>query len=110
MNKVRTFSHYTAVAISLLGKQIQLSRKERKWSEHELALRAGISRTTLQKIEKGDFHCCIGLVFEVAALVNIPLFDANSTELSQYIQQANKQLTLLPKSVRNTNQDVDDDF
>jgi transcriptional regulator with XRE-family HTH domain len=35
----------------LLAKQIQLGRKQRKWTEHELADRAGISRATLQKTE-----------------------------------------------------------
>lgn len=34
----------------------------------ELSGRAGISRRTLQKIERGDPKCEIGLVFEVANL------------------------------------------
>ncbi|MDJ0861030.1 MAG: helix-turn-helix transcriptional regulator, partial [Gammaproteobacteria bacterium] len=52
--KERTYSRYTREAASLLAKQVQLGRKRRKWTEHELADRAGISRATLQKIEKGD--------------------------------------------------------
>ncbi|MBY0545384.1 MAG: helix-turn-helix domain-containing protein [Gammaproteobacteria bacterium] len=110
MNKVRISSRYTALAISLLGKQIQLGRKQRKWSEAELASRAGIARATLQKIEKGDPHCAIGLVFEVAALVDIQLFEAEKPSLAQHIQQTNDKIALLPKRVRSPPRDIDDDF
>lgn len=110
MKKIKTLSRYTTIAVALLGKQIQLGRKQHKWSENELAARAGISRATLQKIEKGDFHCGIGLVFEVATLVDIQLFEADSNVLAQRIQQTQDKIILLPKSIRNAHKDIDDDF
>ena len=77
MNKAksRTYSRYTINAVTLLGKQIKLARKTRKITEVDLADRANISPTTLKKIEKGDLKCEIGIVFEIAALVGVALFD-----------------------------------
>jgi transcriptional regulator with XRE-family HTH domain len=59
--KDRAYSRYTREAAALLAKQVQLGRKRRKWTERELADRAGISRATLQKIEKGDLSVAIGI-------------------------------------------------
>ena len=75
MAKQRTFSKYAQEAATLLAEQIKLGRKQRKWTEKNLADRAGISRATLQKIENGEMSCAIGLVFEVATLVGINLFE-----------------------------------
>jgi hypothetical protein len=47
--------------------------RQRKWSEANLAERAGISRATLQKIEAGAMSPAIGLVFEVATLAGSAL-------------------------------------
>ena len=77
MSHVRVYSHYSQKAVSMMGKTIQWHRKERKLTAQDLSDRAGISRTTLRKIENGDMTCEIGLVFEVAALVGIKLFDVD---------------------------------
>jgi DNA-binding XRE family transcriptional regulator len=61
MAKDRAYSRYTREAAALLAKQVQLGRKRRKWTERELADRAGISWATLQKIEKGDLSVAIGI-------------------------------------------------
>jgi len=110
MVKERTYSRYTREAASLLAKQIQLGRKQRKWTEHELAERAGISRATLQKIEKGDFGVAIGLVFEVAALVGVTLFDKERSALATHIARTDDNLALLPSAVRKRRKPVDDEF
>lgn len=54
MAKQRTYSKYAQEAAVLMGEQIKLGRKQRQWSEKNLADRAGISRATLQKIENGE--------------------------------------------------------
>jgi transcriptional regulator with XRE-family HTH domain len=110
MLKDRTYSRYTREAAALLAKQVQLGRKQRKWTEHELAERAGISRTTLQKIEKGDLSVAIGLVFEVATLVGIPLFDEERPSLAAHIARTDDKLALLPSAVRKRRKTVDDEF
>lgn len=110
MTKGRTYSRYAREAGDLLGKQIRLGRKQRKWTESELAERAGISRATLQKIEKGDLSVAIGLVFEVAALVGAKLFDEERSSLATHLDRTNDKLALLPSAVRKRNKAVDDDF
>ncbi len=106
----RTYSRFAVHAATLLGKQIKLARKERKWTEKELAERAGISRGTLQKIEKGDLRCEIGLVFEVAVLVGIKLFEAEQPSVATNIKHTDDKLALLPKQIRKVKKAVDDDF
>lgn len=110
MTQARPFSKYTMEAVKLLGKQIQLGRKQRRWSEAELAERAGIARATLQRIEKGDMACKIGLVFEVATLVGIKLFDADSETLRGRIHEADERIVLLPKHIHPSRKPVDDEF
>ncbi|WP_244290424.1 hypothetical protein [Leptospira bourretii] len=46
MKITRTYSKMAREASVLLGKEIQVARKERAWSEQVLADRIGISRTT----------------------------------------------------------------
>jgi transcriptional regulator with XRE-family HTH domain len=110
MAKERTYSRYTREAATLLAKQIQLGRKQRKWTEHDLADRAGISRATLQKIEKGDLSVAVGLVFEVAALVGVALFDQERGSLASHIARTDDKLALLPSAVRKRRKSVDDEF
>jgi ribosome-binding protein aMBF1 (putative translation factor) len=108
--KERAYSRYTTDAVKLLGKLIRLARKERKISVGDLADRAGIARSTLQRIEQGDLKCEIGLVFEVATIVNIKLFDADSNLLTMQIERADDKIALLPKTIRKTTKRVDDNF
>ena len=108
--KQRAYSKYAKEAAFLLGQQIKLGRKERQWSEQNLAERAGISRATLQKIEAGEMSPSIGLVFEVAALVGVPLFDQESRVLATGIELAQSKIALLPRRIRSKTKAVDDDF
>ncbi|MCP4491809.1 MAG: helix-turn-helix transcriptional regulator [Gammaproteobacteria bacterium] len=110
MKKQRTYSKYTLEATALLGEQIKLGRKQRKWSEKNLAERAGISRATLQKIENGKMNCAIGLFFEVAALVGVNLFEHDNFPLARQIEQTKDKVALLPKRTKSKTRVVDDDF
>lgn len=106
----RTYLRQTRDAAELLGKLIRLGRKERKMTEEDLAGRAGISRRTLQKIERGNLKCEIGLVFEVANLVGVSLFgDEGNANISRSISRVEDKLALLPQLVRSTVK-VNDDF
>lgn len=110
MPKVRPYSKFSSEAIRLLGARIRLGRKQRRWSESELAERAGIARATLQKIEKGDPTCTIGLVFEVATLAGVRLFDADMDDLARHRVETDALLSLLPKHTHAPKRNVDDDF
>ncbi len=70
----RPYSRLTKDALTLLGAQVRLARKQCGMTEMELAERAGVARSTLQLIEKGDPRVEIGLVFEAATLAGVSLF------------------------------------
>ncbi len=110
MKRKRSYSRITKQALSIFGKLIRVGRTERGMTAQELADRAGISRTTLYNIEKGAPGPEIGTVFEVAALVGVRLFDFDDRTLAMHSARLDEKLTLLPKSVRTSKQEVDDDF
>jgi transcriptional regulator with XRE-family HTH domain len=106
----RTYSRYSREAVVLFAGLIRIARKERKLTTQEVADRAGISRGLLQRIEKGDMKCEIGVVFEVATIVGLKLFDADDSTLTRHIRQTEDKLSLLPKSVRKTTKAAHDEF
>ena len=106
----KVFSNYPLESVSLLASLIRASRIENKLSTTEVAERAGISRSLLQRIEKGDPKCNIGAFFEVATIVGVKLFDADDTTLNKHIRQIEDKLTLLPKAIHKKKRKIDDDF
>jgi transcriptional regulator with XRE-family HTH domain len=110
MNKSRAYSRYSLDAAILFGKQIKLGRKQRHWTEAELAERAGVSISTVKRIEKGDMKCALGLFFEAATLVGINLFYSDGINLATQTSNINDKIALLPKTIHNARTEVDDDF
>ena len=106
----RTCSRLSREAVLLLGTQIKLARKQRRMSEHDLAARAGIARSTLQRIEKGDPAVEIGLVFEAATLTGVDLFVPEATTLAPQLGRIDDRIALMPGSIRTVRREVDDDF
>lgn len=106
----RPTSRYTQTALELLGQSIRAERIAGHMTAEQLALRAGISRSLLQRIEKGDPGCAIGAVFEVAAIAGVPLFAADPQDLGTLARASGEKLTLMPKAVRQPRKMVKDDF
>lgn len=106
----RTYSRVTRDVLALLGGLIRLGRKQRKMSEADLAARVGIARSTLQLIEKGHPKVEIGLVFEAATLVGVPLLVDEPSRLASEQSRIEDKLALLPQSVRIPRSKVKDDF
>lgn len=106
----RTYSGYAEEALALMAARIRAARLERRLSTQEVAERAGISRSMLQRIEKADMKCEIGAVFEVATIVGVRLFDSEGLSLSKHLKQAQDKLALLPQKARKAIRVVDDDF
>ncbi|WP_417497807.1 helix-turn-helix transcriptional regulator [Maricaulis sp.] len=106
----RSYSRITRQGLALLGKLIRTGRSERGLTAQELADRAGISRTTLYNIEKGAPGAEVGIVFELACLVGVRLFDYDEGALQAQTARLDEKLTLLPKSVRPSRREVDDAF
>lgn len=107
---IRTYSRYSREAVALLAGLIRAARKEKKLTAQEVADRAGISRGLLLRIEKGDMKCEVGVVFEVAALLGLKLFDADETTLARQRRQVEDKLSLMPKSMRKITKAVHDEF
>ncbi len=107
----RPHSRYTQTALELLGQSIRAGRIAGRMSAEQLSQRAGISRSLLQRIEKGDPGCAIGAVFEVAAIAGVPLFADDPADLNSLARASEEKLTLMPKAVRQPrNKVVKDDF
>ena len=108
--RTRSYSRYATEAAELLGLSIHEARIRRGLTVAESAERAGISRGLVNRIESGEMGCAIGAVFELAAIVGVPLFDAESATLTRYVANARDKQSLLPKRVRGSTTAVKDDF
>lgn len=105
--KAHSYSPWTVDAVTVLGRQITVERRQRRWTQANLAERAGISPGTLKAIEKGATNTSIGTVFEVAALLGIPLVGATEGSPRELIEA---RLALLPRRVDTPRGEVDDNF
>lgn len=106
----RTYSRHSQQALRLLGGLLRAARIEKKIGTQALAERAGISRDLLYRIEKGDPRCEIGVVFELAAILGVPLFEPEPGALTARTREVQDRLALLPKSVHAPRGEVKDDF
>lgn len=106
----RTYSRYSLQALTLLGALLRAARIEQKLGLLALAERAGISRDMLRRIEKGDPRCEIGVVFELAAILGVPLFEPELGALHKRSREVADRLALLPKAVQAPQGEVKDDF
>ncbi|WP_043769708.1 helix-turn-helix transcriptional regulator [Algiphilus aromaticivorans] len=107
----RTYSRYTRQAVRLLGLQLHTRRLERGMTAAALAERAGVSRDLLYRVERGDPRVALGLAFELAAIVGVPLFDPDPGVLDAHIRRTEDRLSLLPSAVRKPQAaPADDDF
>lgn len=97
-------------ALIVLGAQIAAGRRNRRWTARELAGRAAISPRTLRNVEQGMPSASIGIVFELAVLVGVPLYGATNAQLRDVRVRATDRLALLPERVREPMADLDDDF
>ncbi|NCD20535.1 MAG: XRE family transcriptional regulator [Actinobacteria bacterium] len=95
--------------MALLGAQIANARAERRWTARELADRAGISVTTLRSAERGEPTVGVGVMFELATLVGVPLFAEDRAQLDSMLDLERHRAALLPRRVR-PSKDIDDDF
>ncbi len=57
--------------LSTLGERLRLARLRRKLSNAAVAQRAGISRTTLYKVEAGDAGATLGSYIRVLAVLGL---------------------------------------
>ena len=106
----RPLSHHSSNALQLLGQLVREARIKKSMTTSDLAARAGISRALLQRLERGDPSCSIGAAFEVATICGVPLFEQDARQLASHLGLHREKMTLLPKAVRTTAEEVKDDF
>jgi transcriptional regulator with XRE-family HTH domain len=109
MARPRGYSPATLEAVRLLGSQIRLARRERRWTEAELAERVGVTRPTIRKVEAGDPSVALGTAFEAATLLGLPFFHADPERRATEAARVADRLAVLPQRSRRPAR-VDDDF
>lgn len=107
--RIRTYSPRTTEAAALLGGRVREARIERRWTIQELAERIGVNRITVRKVEQGDPTVELGVAFEAAALLGVPLFDEDPARRRLEARRVEDRLALLPKYARKPRA-ADDDF
>jgi transcriptional regulator with XRE-family HTH domain len=109
MKNPRALSPLTLEAVKLLGASVRLGRRQRRWTVAELAERVGVTEATMLKVEHGNPGVRLGIAFEAAALVGVPLFDEDPSRLALEAARVDDRLAVLPQRVRQP-LEVDDDF
>ena len=99
----------TVEAAQLLGARVRLARRERRWTVQELAERVGVTHVTMRKVERGDLTVGLGVAFEAAAVLGVPLFHEDRSRRALEAGRVEDRLAVLPQLVRKP-ADVDDDF
>jgi transcriptional regulator with XRE-family HTH domain len=109
MSRPRDYSPATVEAARLLGGSIRIARKERRWTIEDLAERVGASHSTIRKVERGDLGVTLGIAFEAAALLRVPLFHEDPDVRRSELDRTQRTLRLLPKRTTPL-PEPDDDF
>jgi transcriptional regulator with XRE-family HTH domain len=109
MKRTRTYSPVAVEAARLLGARVRLARRERRWTLQELADRVGVTHVTMRKVERGDLTVALGIAFEAAAVLGVPLFHEERSRRLLEAARVDDRLAVLPQLVRK-HAEVDDDF
>lgn len=100
-------------ALRDLGGVISAARRERGFTQKELADRVGVSRDTLARIEAGAAGVAIGAVLTSAWVLGLPILAFSDFAAARATSSVAEYLSLLerrlPKRVRDDGSD-DDDF
>lgn len=101
----------TLDAVEVLGQLVAAERRRQQRTAADLAERAGISRSTLHRIERGDPGVAVGTVLELLVLLGLPLFGEDRDGLAREVVAGRRLLALLPSRVRErVAGEPDDDF
>lgn len=89
-----------------LGQRIRVARIRRKISQNDLAGRTGLSRSSIQAVERGDLTVSLGIVFKVlwnlgltneVSLIADPGLDRDGLSLSL---SADKVRVYVPRKIK----------
>ena len=109
--KTITTSSQTKKRLEIMGSMIKAARLELKLSQQELGSRIGVTRPTINAIEKGKPNVAIGSVFEAAYIVGLPLMgEEDPKQLNQLSQVVANILKILPSKGNTPKVKLDNDF
>jgi len=101
-------------ALKELGALIACARKEKGWTQEELARRIGVNRMTVARIEKGAPEAAAGWYLTAAWLLGLPILSwqnpengRNDTVVGDLLRKLGQ---TLPRRVRTRPQKIDNDF
>jgi len=106
----RQYLSQTINTARVLGLQLAVARRQQRRTAQEVAERAGTTRVTLRRIERGDPGVALGLYFEVATVLSVPLFGVQGREMAELAARGERDLALLPARIDARRAEVDDDF
>jgi len=106
----RIYSKQTQNTVLVLSTAIAIARKEQGWSEALVAEKINVSRSTVQRLEKGDLTVGIGIYFEAAWAVGVKVFAPDDASLKQQLTHNKDILRLLPKAAQPSRKVIDDNF
>ena len=86
--------------LAKVGEDIRCARIRRRFTMAELSQRAGISRTTLDKVEKGHPGVAIGIYARILFILGITGTIAQLADLSNDPISRDLEIARLPKRVR----------
>jgi len=97
-----------------IGDLIACARKEKRWTQEELARRIGVNRMTVVRIEKGAPEVATGLYLTAAWLLGLPILTwqamgegRSDTMVGDLLTKLKK---ALPQTVRQRRKKIDNDF
>ncbi len=105
--RVTVYSAPTRDVCAALGSEIARTRRERRWSQTELAERVGVALGTIRAVEKGAPSVTLGVAVEAATVLGIDLLGGPAAAAARAADNR-RTLALLPQRVRA--EAVDDDF
>ncbi len=97
-----------------LGMLISSGRKERRFTQTELANRVGVGRMTIVRMEKGAPEVAIGNYLTTAWILGLQVLSWNDfgglradSSVAAYLEKIGKHL---PERIRKRKDDIDNDF
>jgi DNA-binding XRE family transcriptional regulator len=97
-------------ALAVFGRLLRTARVERNMSQAQLAERLGVSRHTVIALEKGKPKVGIGIAFEAAVLLGIPLLVNDERALTKLDATLAALATILPARAGRKPAALNDDF
>lgn len=101
-------------ALKEMGSLISVGRKEKRFTQAELASRVGVGRMTVVRMEKGAPEVAIGYYLSAAWILGLPVLSwsdfaglRGDTTVAAYLEKFGKHL---PKRVRKQKDGINNDF